>query len=238
MIAQSGRLRPPTASFRCDVKGATFDACRETRHLEPVPAPISAPDAVLDFWFGPLDPHGQPDAAHTRRWFEKSDAFDHEIAERFANLHDQIVKREHEDWLDHSRDRLAYVIVLDQFSRNLFRGSPRAFASDGQALAAAAEGVARGHDRELTRDERSFLYMPFMHSEELAVQDRALALFAALAAEGPTSAADRHAGALKYAEKHRELIVRFGRFPQRNSALGRTTTAEEWTYLKETGGGF
>ena len=229
MIAQSGRLRPPTASFRCDVKGATFDACRETRHLEPVPAPISVPDAVLDFWFGPLDPHGQPDAAHTRRWFEKSDAFDHEIAERFANLHDQIVKREHEDWLDHPRDRLAYVIVLDQFSRNLFRGSPRAFASDGQALAAAAEGVARGHDRELTRDERSFLYMPFMHSESQAIHQWAESLFREDGIDEDN---------LKYELRHKAIIDRFGRYPHRNEILGRVSSAEELEFLQQPGSRF
>jgi uncharacterized protein (DUF924 family) len=201
-----------------------------------MPDPTSAPAAVLDFWFGPLDPHGDADDAHVRRWFEKNDAFDQEIAERFGALHDEIVKRQHEDWLDDPHGRLAYVIVLDQFSRNMFRGSPRAFASDGQALAAAAEGVARAHDGELTRDERSFLYLPFMHSEELATQDRALALFSALAAGAPSDGPDRHAATVRYAEKHREIIARFGRFPQRNSALGRTSTADEWEFLKKNPG--
>src|SRR3954465_14299189 len=127
-------------------------------------APASR-QAVLDFWFGPLDGGGGPDAAHVRRWVEKNEAFDREIAERFGQLHEEIVGRKHEDWLDDPRGRLAYVIVLDQFSRNMFRDEPRAFAADAQALAAAADGVARGHDKPLTPDERSFLYMPFMHSE-------------------------------------------------------------------------
>lgn len=201
-----------------------------------MPDPISSPEAVLAFWFGALDPHGQADAAHAQRWWQKNDAFDHEIAERFGALHEEIVKRRHEDWLDDPRGRLAYVIVLDQFSRNMFRGSPRAFATDVQAQAAAADGVARGHDQALAADERAFLYMPFMHAEELAMQERAVALFGALAGEASADQAERRAGAVKYAEKHREIIVRFGRFPHRNGALGRTSTHDEWEYLKETGG--
>jgi uncharacterized protein (DUF924 family) len=196
---------------------------------------MSAPsrDDVLEFWLGPLDPHGFADGAHAGRWWQMNEAFDREIAERFGGLHQQIVDRQHEDWLDGPSGRLAYVIVLDQFSRNMFRGSPRAFASDSQALAAAADGVARGQDRELGSDGRSFLYMPFMHSEELAMQDRALALFTALAADAPAERAERQAGALKYAQRHRDVIARFGRFPARNTALGRTSTAAEWEFFKE-----
>jgi uncharacterized protein (DUF924 family) len=130
------------------------------------------------------------------------------------------------------------VIVLDQFSRNLFRGSPRSFERDGQALAAAVEGVARGDDKRLGLDERAFLYMPFMHSEELAMQDRAVALFTALAADAPAAERKPRDGAIKYAEQHREIIARFGRFPQRNGALGRTSTADEWEFLKRPGSGF
>jgi uncharacterized protein (DUF924 family) len=196
---------------------------------------ISTPQAVLDFWFGPLDAQGHADPARARRWWKKDEGFDREITARAGALHEEIVKRQHEDWLDDPRGRLAYVIVLDQFSRNMFRGSPRAFAADPQALAAATDGVARGQDKGLATDERSFFYMPFMHAEELAMQDRALALFGALAAEAPPEQAEQRAGAVKYAEKHREVIVRFGRFPHRNGALGRTSTAEEWEYLKAGG---
>jgi uncharacterized protein (DUF924 family) len=196
---------------------------------------ISTPQAVLDFWLGTLDANGHADPDHARRWWQKDAALDREIIERAGALHEEIVKRQHEDWLDDPRGRLAYVIVLDQFSRNMFRNSPRAFAADAQALAAATDGVARGHDKALAADERSFLYMPFMHAEELAMQDRALALYAALAADAPAGLAERRAGAVKYAEKHREVIARFGRFPHRNGALGRTSTAEEWEYLKAGG---
>ncbi len=129
--------------------------------------------------------------AHVRRWFEKNADFDREITERFGQLHQEIVGRKHEDWLEDPRGRLAYVIVLDQFSRNMFRDNPHAFATDAQALAAAADGVARGHDKALTADERTFLYMPFMHSEDLATQERSVDLFRKLAAEAPPEQAQR-----------------------------------------------
>ena len=195
-------------------------------------------DPVLTFWFGELDPLGQADAEHARRWFGKDEAFDREIAERFGTTYDEVAKAQHEDWLDDPRGRLAYVIVLDQLSRNMFRGSPRTFERDAQALAAAVEGVARGHDKSLGLDERAFLYMPFMHSEALAMQDRAVALFTALAADAPAEQRERRAEAVKYAEKHREIIARFTRFPHRNGALGRTSTADEWEFLKRPDSGF
>ena len=202
-----------------------------------MPDTPSAPDAVLEFWFGTPNADAGVDPAVARRWFEKNEAFDQEIAEKFGALHEEVVKRQHEDWLADARGRLAYVIVLDQFSRNMFRGSPRAFASDDQALAAAEEGIASGQDKTLSPDERSFLYMPLMHSEDPARQARSVALFQALAAEATATGAERRALGVKYAEQHREVIARFGRFPQRNTPLGRTSTADEWEYLK-AGGGF
>jgi uncharacterized protein (DUF924 family) len=196
------------------------------------------PQAVLEFWLGPLDEHGQADAAHAKRWFAKDEAFDQEIVERFGETYAEIAAGRREGWLDDPRGRLGYVIVLDQFSRNMFRGSPRTFERDGQALAAAVDGVARGDDRGLGIDERSFLYMPFMHSEALSMQDRAVALFTALAAEAPPELRERLAGGLRYAEKHREIIARFGRFPHRNGVLQRTSTPEEMEFLQQPGSGF
>jgi uncharacterized protein (DUF924 family) len=196
------------------------------------------PQAILEFWLGPLDAHGQADAAHRKRWFEKDDAFDQEIADRFGETYAEIAAGRREDWLADPRGRLAYVIVLDQFSRNMFRGSPRTFERDGQALAAAADGVARGDDRGFGIDERAFLYMPFMHSEALSMQDRSLALFTALVADAPAELRERLTGGLKYAEKHREIIVRFGRFPHRNGVLQRTSTPEEMEFLQQPGSGF
>jgi uncharacterized protein (DUF924 family) len=195
-------------------------------------------EPVLDFYVGPLDRLGRADAAHARRWFKSDDAFDQEIAERFGGTYAAVRSRKCESWLATPRGRVGYVIVLDQFARNMFRGSPRAFESDGQALAAAVEGVARGHDEQLAVDERSFLYMPFMHSEELAMQDYSVALFSAMAAAAPPELRERLDTSVKYAEKHREIVRRFGRFPHRNGLLGRTSTPDEIEFFKQPGAGF
>jgi uncharacterized protein (DUF924 family) len=168
---------------------------------------------VLAFWF-----------ARPAKWWKKNAAFDVEIRERFLALHEAVDRGGHEDWLETPRGALAYVIVLDQFSRNMFRGTARSFASDTRARAAALRAVERGDDRTLSGDERLFLYMPFMHSENLADQDRSCALFAA-------SRPDQ----LRYAEQHRGLIRRFGRFPHRNAILGRAPTPDEEEFLKQPG---
>ncbi len=172
---------------------------------------------VLSFWF-----------ADPARWWRKDPAFDDEIRSRFAGLHAAVVRGEHEAWRDTPRGALAYVIVLDQFSRNMFRDSARMFAGDAQALSAARATVDRGDDHALTSDERLFLYMPFMHSEELADQDRCMTLLEALG----------RSFELDYARRHRDIVARFGRFPHRNQLLGRTPTPEELEFLKQPGSSF
>ena len=176
----------------------------------------SSIDDVLTFWF-----------ADPGRWWKKDPAFDDEIRDRFLELHEAVRRGEREDWRATPHGALAYVIVLDQFSRNLFRGSARSFEGDPQALAAARDALDRGFDRGLSTDERMFVCMPFMHSEDIADQDRCVALFAS----GPLES-------LSYAEKHRDIVRRFGRFPHRNAALGRPSTAEEAEFLKEPGSSF
>jgi uncharacterized protein (DUF924 family) len=193
---------------------------------------------ILEFWFGDVDELGRSDALHSRRWFMKDDAFDRDIAERFAGTFADVRAGKREQWLDDPRGRLAYVIVLDQFARNMFRGTPRMFEGDKQAQAAAVEGVARGDDALLGVNERSFLYMPFMHSEDLDMQDRSVALFTALAASAPAELRGGLAAAVQYAEKHRDIIARYGRFPHRNAALGRDSTSAEIEFLKQPGSGF
>jgi uncharacterized protein (DUF924 family) len=195
-------------------------------------------EQVLDFWFGKLDAAGCADAAHAERWWKKNAAFDEELRQRFGALHEAVARAERDDWLVPPRGRLAYVIVLDQFSRNMFRGTPRMFEGDKQAQAAAVEGVARGDDALLGVNERSFLYMPFMHSEDLDMQDRSVALFTALAASAPAELRGGLAAAVQYAEKHRDIIARYGRFPHRNAALGRDSTSAEIEFLKQPGSGF
>lgn len=195
-------------------------------------------DDVLDFWFGPLDADGCADSEHSARWWKKDPGMDEEIRRRFGELHRAIRAGELDDWLADPRGRLAQVIVLDQFSRNMFRGTPASFASDPRALQLALEGLDRGDDRALPRDQRFFLYMPLMHSEELAMQDRMVALFEALLAEAPPALREKTAGFVKYAEMHRDIIRRFGRFPHRNAILDRASTREEVAFLEQPGSSF
>ena len=176
------------------------------------------PAAVLSFWFEELEPRAR---------FRRSAAVDSAIRDRFLPTHRAAAAGELWRWRQTPAGRCAEIIVLDQFSRNLFRDSPRAFAQDGMALALAQEAVARGDDRRMDDDQRYFTYMPYMHSESLAVHDEALRLFTALG----------NATALHYEQRHREEIERFGRYPGRNAALGRESTEAEVAWLA-AGGGF
>ena len=199
--------------------------------------PVQA-EAVLAFWFGALDADGAADAEHTRRWFSKDSRFDDTIRVRFQSLHASAATGGCDDWLQGPRGTLAFVILLDQFSRNMFRGTAEAFAQDARALEAAGRAVDAGFDRRLRPSERGFLYMPFMHSEELTMQDRCVQLFADLRDQLAGPAAAGAAQQLDYARRHRDIIQRFGRFPHRNAALGRPSTAEEEAYLAGPGSSF
>ena len=182
--------------------------------------------AVLDFWFG-----APGDAAHGRprpEWFRKDPAFDAAIRDRFAPLVERTLRGEHDAWAEASESALARIVVLDQFTRNIFRDTPRAFAGDPQALAAASAMVGRRFDEQLPAFMRSFVYMPFEHAESMPSQDEAVRLFTTLG----------EADTLDYAHRHRAVIERFGRFPHRNAVLGRRSTAEEEAYLREPGSGF
>lgn len=195
-------------------------------------------DDVLDFWFGTLDATGCADAAHAERWWKKSEAFDDELRRRFGALHEAVANGDHDDWLTTPRGRLAYVIVLDQFSRNMFRDSPRMYAYDGKAAAAAREGIVKGEDRQLAHDERIFLYMPFEHSEDLADQELCIALFAGMCDGLSGDALKRAQDNVEYARLHHDIVKRFGRFPHRNRILDRASTAEEAQFLTEPGSSF
>jgi uncharacterized protein (DUF924 family) len=183
---------------------------------------------VLDFWFGPLDARGKL----RREWFVKDPAFDAEIRERFGELHDRASRHELEAWRMTAPSMLALVIVLDQFSRNLFRDDPRAFTQDGYARECAKEALMREDDLGLLPVERQFLYLPFEHSEDAWDQEKALDLFRSLEAFEETR------GQLEWAEKHRAIIARFGRFPHRNAVLGRASSPEEIEFLSRPGSRF
>ena len=180
--------------------------------------------AVLDFWFGP------PPLQVRTAWFRKDPAFDDSIRARFGAAVDAALAGEL-CWPG-STGLLAQTLVLDQFPRNLFRGQARAFAGDAQALAIALQLIDSGAHLALHPLQRWFVYLPLEHAEDLALQDRSVALFSALAADAGM------ADALDYAERHRDVIRRFGRFPHRNAALGRPSTAEERAYLATPGSGF
>jgi len=180
---------------------------------------MATPDDVLRFWFEELTP------AH---WFRVDPAFDSMLSERFAALHRAGAAGELYTWRATPAGRLAEVIVLDQFSRNIHRGTAGAFACDGMALVLAQEAIAAGADRGLPPVQRAFLYMPYMHSESRLMHEQSLLLFAAPGLEYN----------LEFEHKHKAIIDRFGRYPHRNVALGRVTTAEEEAFLKQPGSSF
>lgn len=185
---------------------------------------------VLDFWFGPA---GSPEYGRSREaWFKKSEAFDDAIRARFLDLYLQAADGGMQAWRAAPDSLLALILVLDQFPRNLFRGTSRAFATDAQALAAAQLAVAQGFDRTLVPVQRWFVYLPFEHAEVLDLQRQCLALFEDLRSD-PDSA-----GTIDYARRHFEIIARFGRFPHRNAVLGRVSTPEEVEFLRQPGSGF
>lgn len=189
----------------------------ESRAMEE-PSPRLA-ETVLDFWFSELEP---------RQHFVRDDAVDQEIANRFGALHAALSQSVPQSWREHPRSLLAAIIVLDQFSRNLFRDDGRAFAHDNAALALAKSAIAQGKDAALNDREKPFLYMPLMHSEELADVDQCTQL---MEAAGAPDNAD-------FSRRHAETLKKFGRYPARNDALGRENTAEEAAFLKENPHGF
>jgi uncharacterized protein (DUF924 family) len=197
-------------------------------------------NAIVDFWFVPRP--GERNAAEASSapaglvardiWFRKDDAFDAGIRERFGVALAAGIAGAFGDWCNEPRGCLARVVLLDQFTRNAFRGTPDAFAGDPGALATAEDAIERHFDRALAPQERWFLYMPFEHGESLAQQDRGVALFQELAAQ---TGLDEP---LPWALRHRDVIRRFGRFPHRNDILGRASTPEEVAFLKEPGSRF
>ncbi len=186
------------------------------------------PDAVLEFWFGSLEARGR----QRRQWFRKDPAFDAQIRRRFGALHARAARRELETWRASPPPMLALVVVLDQFSRNLYREDPRAFAQDAHARECAREAIERGDDLGLLPVERQFLYLPFAHSEALDDQDYGVERMSDLEAFEATR------GQVVWAERHRAIIRRFGRFPHRNAALGRAPTSAELEFLARPGSGF
>lgn len=173
---------------------------------------------VLQYWFSELDP---------AQWWAKDEALDRAIAERFGALHAAAARVELFHWRSSAEGRLAEVIVLDQFSRNIYRGRPQAFACDPLALALAQEAVALGMDDVLTLAQRGFLYLPYMHSESAKIHAEALRVFSKASEQSHD-----------FEQRHKAIIDRFGRYPHRNVILGRASTPDEVEFLKQPGSSF
>ena len=191
--------------------------------------------AVLKFWFGDQTDGFCTDECR-ERWFVTNAEFDEEIRGRFGDLPGQARSGQLDGWLESAEGTLAYVIVTDQFPRNLFRGTADAFGFDHLALAAAREAVSSGQDLSLGFDERAFLYLPFEHSEDLVDQHASVGLFSQLRDQTPAGSRHITGGYLHHAHQHRDIVQRFGRFPHRNAALGRVSSEEEAEFAE--GGGF
>jgi uncharacterized protein (DUF924 family) len=187
---------------------------------------------VLDFWF--LPPGAEGFGKPRPEWFRKDARFDAAIAERFGGAIAQAVAGGLREWdREGAQGKLARILMLDQFTRNAFRGKPESFSGDALALGAALELEGSGEDRGLTPLQRWFAYMPFEHAEDARMQEKSVNLFAGLAdGEGDFDSA------LDYAHRHRGVIARFGRFPHRNAILGRASTPEELAFLSQPGSGF
>ncbi|MBK6613514.1 DUF924 family protein [Ottowia sp.] len=200
--------------------------------------PDTTPADVLTFWFGayPLDA-----AAMVRvqgQWFRKDEAFDARLRERFGPAIAAARAGRLDAWAEQAEGRLALTVLLDQFTRNAFRGRPESFGGDAQALALALEGIARGHDQAVPPMARPFCYLPLEHCEDGEMQARSVALFEALATSPGAQPAPLFAANLDYARRHQDVIRRFGRFPHRNAILGRADTPDEAAYLAQPGAGF
>jgi len=227
MLPQSGRFANAVQLFRGTALHETINVRR--------PCALTAsgyrssgimrgmtPSTVLDFWFG----------VDRKAWFEKSPAFDEQIRQRFLPLYELGATGMLAEWRLTPAGCLALVILLDQFPRNMFRGSAKAFAADSLARDAARTILENGWDKAMTPDERMFAYLPLEHSESLVDQERCLALMTEIAVFPET------ADLPKWAEAHLVIIRRFGRFPHRNAALGRASTPEEVEFLKQPGSSF
>jgi uncharacterized protein (DUF924 family) len=196
---------------------------------------------ILDFWFADVatpTPTLEQLKGRTRLWFFRNDETDRTIRERFGADAERAAKGELDGWSSTTLGRLALVVLLDQFPRNMYRGAAQAFDADPKALGLVLEGLEAGVDRDLYPGELFVFYLPLMHAEDKAMQARSCELYARLRDEGPANVREELASAASFADRHKYIVDRFGRFPHRNSALGRTSTPEEIEFLKEPNSSF
>ena len=193
---------------------------------------------LLEFWFGQKRLSSEVIEEKSSLWWGKDEKTDAYIREHYSDLLSRSVRGALDDWLNEPRGHLALIILMDQFSRNIYRDSPRAFSQDEQALALAVRGTASGVDKELRPVERVFFYMPFEHSESVAMQERSVGLYQRLLDEAPAADKENFAGYLDYAVRHAAIVKRFERFPHRNEISGRKSTQEEIEFLKQPDSSF
>lgn len=187
--------------------------------------------SVIDFWFLPKDDPGYLKPRHV--WFQKNPALDAQMRARFERSVQRAIAGDLDSWTAELEGELALIVLLDQFTRNIWRDTPAAFSGDAKALTHALGLIDSGQYLRLPHVQREFVYLPLMHSENIDIQERAVALYTTLAQEHPASQ-----NSLDFAIRHRDIIARFGRFPHRNAVLARGSTSQEQAFLKQPGSGF
>jgi uncharacterized protein (DUF924 family) len=193
---------------------------------------------ILDFWFGELDEAGSPPADRAALWWGGDTKTDAELRERFEADVVAAAAGQRDDWAETPQGALALLICLDQLSRNIYRDTPRSFEQDGRARYVAMQGIDAGLDRQLAPIQRVFFYMPLEHAEDQTLQRRSVELFETLHSKSSADQRETFRNYLEYAERHRDVVARFGRFPHRNAILGRDSTEEERTFLAGPGAPF
>lgn len=196
------------------------------------------PQEVLDFWFGDIGDDGNVTEDRSWLWWKKDPQTDAKIRAQYEDLVQAVAAGGYEEWLDTAAGRLARIIVVDQFPRNIYRDTPQAFAYDALARQMALDGVGAGHDEELPLVQRVFFYLPLEHAEDRALQAESVRLFTVLRDQAPAHLRETFDNYLDFAERHQVIVDRFRHFPHRNEILGRKATAEEEAFLKEPGSSF
>lgn len=186
---------------------------------------------VLDYWFSDSDLDSPTVDSRMDRWFGSSEELDNEIGERFGELVERASSDELDAWADQPEGRLALIILLDQYRRNIYRGKPEAFEQDKKALKICIEGTMTGVHKHLSPEQRVFFFMPLQHAESLKIQDKSVSIYNALADSVSDTLRETFATCAQFAELHRDIVAEFGRFPHRNAVLGRENTEAEAAYL-------
>jgi uncharacterized protein (DUF924 family) len=194
---------------------------------------VADAEDVLEFWFADAATGPEAIARRNRVWFSGDEPFDRECSERFSATLAAAARGELDHWKESPHGRLALIVLLDQLSRNIHRGTAAAYRQDARALAACREGIECGHDLELSVIERRFFYMPMEHAEDRDVQTLSVQTFEALAEEAREELREQLEATAGHARQHRDIVERFGRFPHRNAVLGRDCTADEEAYLAD-----